>query len=97
MGLNFNQEILNGIIQFIKCWHAKIQTHTESLAVEFDAPIQAVLKDLKGHIRGYERNPELKSRASELLETTTRQIGMAYGKLAAGFQCTLQDYHLLFR
>lgn len=95
-GLNFNQEILNAMIQFIDGWHAKMQIQTENLAAEFGAPIQAVLKDLKGHVQDYEGNPELKRRAGELLETTTRRIRMAHGKMTVELQRTLRDNQLLF-
>jgi hypothetical protein len=96
LGLNLNQEILNAMVQFINDWNNRMQGQTLDIAMRLDEPVQAVLGNLRKYINVYEGNPELKNRATEALDTTTRRIGMAYGKMAASLQSKLREIHLLF-
>ncbi|KAF3052345.1 hypothetical protein E8E11_010374 [Didymella keratinophila] len=96
LGLNLNQEILNAMVELINDWNNKMQGQTLDIAVRLDEPIQGVLSNLRKHINEYEGNPELRNRATEALDTTTRRIGMAYGKMAASLQSKLREVHLLF-
>lgn len=95
-GKNLNEMILNGMIKFIDGWHEKMQNETESIAARLDEPIHATLKALQNHCNDYDGDPELKRRATDLLETATRRIAMAYGKLAAQLQSKLRELHLLY-
>ncbi|KAH6629557.1 hypothetical protein C7974DRAFT_454348 [Boeremia exigua] len=96
LGRNLNQEILDTMVEFIHSWRDKMQTETEDIALKLDEPVQAVLNDLRNRVQGYEGDPELKSRATELLDTTTRRIAMAYGKMAALLQSKLREVHFMF-
>jgi hypothetical protein len=96
LGRNLNNDILSTMIDFINRWHDNMQGHTDDIAIKIDAPIQAVFTTLRTHVQAYDGNAELKSRASELLDTTIRRVGMAYGKLVALLQSKLREVHLLY-
>lgn len=96
LGENLNEMILNAMVALINVWHEKMQDETESIAVKLDKPIEAILGALKKHCKSYDGNPELKERATELFDTASRRIGMAYGKLAAQLQSKLREIHLLY-
>lgn len=96
LGLNLNQEILNAMVNFINGWHDKMQDETEDIATTLDEAIQAVLKELRKYVYSYDGDSDLKDRVIELLETTTRRISMAYGKMAALLQTKLREIHHLY-
>jgi hypothetical protein len=96
LGLNLNQEILHTMGEFVEQWYRKMQDQTENIALCLEAPVQAMLKELKNLIEQSSSDPELKRRVSESLETTTRRIGVSHGKLAADLQNTLRENYLLF-
>ncbi|KAJ4317470.1 hypothetical protein N0V94_004929 [Neodidymelliopsis sp. IMI 364377] len=96
LGLNLNQEILHTLGEFVEQWYRKMQDQTENIALCLEAPVQAMLKELKNLIEQSSSDPELKRGVSESLETTTRRIGVSHGKLAADLQNTLRENYLLF-
>lgn len=96
LGRNLNNDILSTMIEFLNRWHNTMQGHTDDIAVKIDEPLQAVFRTLRIHVQTYDGNAELKSRASELLDTTIRRVGMAYGKLAALLQTKLREVYQFY-
>jgi hypothetical protein len=95
-GRNLNDEILRTMLLPITKWYEEMRERTKDIAMHLHASVENVLKHLNAHVENLSCDPELKGRASDALDTTSRRIDIAYGDLAALLQKTLRKNYLLF-
>ncbi|KAJ4334834.1 hypothetical protein N0V95_009062, partial [Ascochyta clinopodiicola] len=89
-GRNLNKDILDTMERYVKRWYKTLTERIADLATSLEAPVRAVIRQIRSHLENVTSHPLLKSTASEALETKWRRIGMAQDKLRADLKTSLR-------
>lgn len=93
-GRNLNREIMKTAERYIKGWYGQTARSIADVATGLNAPVDAVLRDLRTHLEDLTQYPALKSQASKELETRARRIRLAQDKLETDLRGKLRATYL---
>jgi hypothetical protein len=95
-GQNMNDAILKKVKPYLKRWKTTMLPKVEHLASLLDAPVQAMLNEIKEQMDHTPSNPLLKGRAYDALNKTTRRIGIAHGRMLTRLEGSVKANYLRF-